>query len=126
LGEKALPFYALIKQGEKCERNEEAEKGFEHLKPAISAPPVLVAPREKRTLTAIHHSHTTGGQHCPYRITGRRRKDPWCPTPSIFPQRSFVSIQAAIPTLSEAGIWSLYVREKTKTLLFGTPDRGSQ
>ncbi|KAK1608488.1 hypothetical protein QYE76_032161 [Lolium multiflorum] len=32
LGEKALPFYALIKQGEKFEWNEEAYKAFEHIK----------------------------------------------------------------------------------------------
>ncbi|KAK1686031.1 hypothetical protein QYE76_046879 [Lolium multiflorum] len=47
LGEKALPFYALIKQGEKFEWNEEADKAFEHLKRTISTPPVLVAPKEK-------------------------------------------------------------------------------
>ena len=50
LGEKALPFYALIKQGEKFEWNEEADKAFEHLKRTISTPPVLVAPREKEPL----------------------------------------------------------------------------
>ncbi|KAK1631514.1 hypothetical protein QYE76_005829 [Lolium multiflorum] len=32
LGEKVLPFYELIKQGKKFEWNEEADKGFEHLK----------------------------------------------------------------------------------------------
>ncbi|KAK1670534.1 hypothetical protein QYE76_058693 [Lolium multiflorum] len=37
LGEKALPFYALIKQGEKFEWNEEADKAFEHLKHATLA-----------------------------------------------------------------------------------------
>ena len=44
LGEKTLPFYALIKQGENFEWNEEADKAFEHLKRTISTPPVLVAP----------------------------------------------------------------------------------
>ncbi|XP_071678216.1 uncharacterized protein [Lolium perenne] len=50
LGEKAMPFYALIKQGEKSEWNEEADKDFEHLKRTISKPPVLVAPKEKEPL----------------------------------------------------------------------------
>ncbi|KAK1633125.1 hypothetical protein QYE76_007440 [Lolium multiflorum] len=50
LGEKALPFYALIKQGEKFEWNEEADRAFEHLKRTISTPPILVAPKEKEPL----------------------------------------------------------------------------
>ncbi|KAK1625857.1 hypothetical protein QYE76_000172 [Lolium multiflorum] len=50
LGEKALPFDALIKQGEKFEWNEEADRAFEHLKRTISTPPILVAPKEKEPL----------------------------------------------------------------------------
>ncbi|KAK1670786.1 hypothetical protein QYE76_058945 [Lolium multiflorum] len=50
LGEKALPFYGLIKQGKKFEWNEEADIAFEHLKRTISTPPVLVAPRDKEPL----------------------------------------------------------------------------
>lgn len=50
LGEKALPFYALIKQGEKFEWNEEADRAFEHLKRTISASPILVAPKKKEPL----------------------------------------------------------------------------
>ncbi|KAK1630883.1 hypothetical protein QYE76_005198 [Lolium multiflorum] len=46
LGEKALPFYALIKQGEKFEWNEEEDRSFEDLKRTISTPPILVAPKE--------------------------------------------------------------------------------
>ncbi|KAK1626612.1 hypothetical protein QYE76_000927 [Lolium multiflorum] len=50
LGEKALPFYALIKQGEKFEWNEEADRAFEDLKRTMSTPPILVAPKEKEPL----------------------------------------------------------------------------
>ncbi|KAK1694987.1 hypothetical protein QYE76_011684 [Lolium multiflorum] len=50
LGEKALPFYALIKQGEKFQWNEEADRAFENLKRRISTPPILVAPKEKEPL----------------------------------------------------------------------------
>ncbi|KAK1650190.1 hypothetical protein QYE76_067995 [Lolium multiflorum] len=50
LGEKALPFYALIKQGEKIEWNDGADRAFEDLKRTISTPPILVAPKEKEPL----------------------------------------------------------------------------
>ena len=50
LGEKALPFYALMKKGENFKWNEEADKAFEHRKRTISMPPILVAPREKEPL----------------------------------------------------------------------------
>jgi hypothetical protein len=50
LGEKALPFYALIKQGDKFQWNEEADRAFEDLKRTISTPPILVAPKEKEPL----------------------------------------------------------------------------
>ncbi|KAK1641527.1 hypothetical protein QYE76_059332 [Lolium multiflorum] len=50
LGEKALPFYGLIKQGEKFQWNEEADRAFENLKRTISTPPILVAPKEKEPL----------------------------------------------------------------------------
>ncbi|KAK1630915.1 hypothetical protein QYE76_005230, partial [Lolium multiflorum] len=50
LGEKALPFYALIKQGDKFQWNEEADRAFEDLKRKISTPPILVAPKDKEPL----------------------------------------------------------------------------
>ncbi len=50
LGEKALPFYALINQGDKFQWNEEADRAFEDLKRTISTPPILVAPKEKEPL----------------------------------------------------------------------------
>ncbi|KAK1604284.1 hypothetical protein QYE76_027957, partial [Lolium multiflorum] len=50
LGEKALPFYTLIKQGDKFQWNEEADRAFEDLKRKISTPPILVAPKEKEPL----------------------------------------------------------------------------
>jgi hypothetical protein len=48
LGEKALPFYALIKKSDKFfEWTEEADQAFAHLKKALSTPPMLVTPNEK-------------------------------------------------------------------------------
>jgi hypothetical protein len=51
LGEKALPFYALIKKSDKkFEWIEEADVAFTPLKKVFSSPPVLVTPKEKEPL----------------------------------------------------------------------------
>jgi dsDNA-binding SOS-regulon protein len=51
LGEKALPFYALMKKSEdKFEWTEEADVAFMQLKKVLSTPPVLVAPNKKEPL----------------------------------------------------------------------------
>jgi hypothetical protein len=51
LGEKALPFYTLMKKTDKkCEWTEEADTTFAHLKKVLSTPPVLVAPKEREPL----------------------------------------------------------------------------
>jgi hypothetical protein len=51
LGEKALPFYALMKKSDgKFEWMEEADVAFTQLKKVLSTPPVLVAPKEKEPL----------------------------------------------------------------------------
>jgi hypothetical protein len=51
LGEKALPFYALMKKSDKkFEWTEEADAAFLQLKKVLSTPPVLVAPKERQPL----------------------------------------------------------------------------
>jgi hypothetical protein len=51
LGEKALPFYALMKKSDdKFEWTEEANTTFAQLKKVLSTPPVLVAQKEKEPL----------------------------------------------------------------------------
>jgi dsDNA-binding SOS-regulon protein len=51
LGEKALPFYTLMKKSDKkFEWTEEADIAFAHLKCVLSTPPVLVAPNKKEPL----------------------------------------------------------------------------
>jgi hypothetical protein len=64
LGEKALPFYALMKKSDdKFEWIEEADTTFAQLKKVLSTPPVLVAPKEKEPLllyiTATHQVVST-------------------------------------------------------------------
>jgi dsDNA-binding SOS-regulon protein len=51
LGEKALPFYALMKKSnDKFEWTEEVDIAFAQLKKVLSTPPVLVAPNKKEPL----------------------------------------------------------------------------
>jgi hypothetical protein len=51
LGEKALPFYALMKKlDSKFEWTEEADTAFVQLKKVLSTPPVLVTPKEREPL----------------------------------------------------------------------------
>jgi dsDNA-binding SOS-regulon protein len=51
LGEKALPFYALMKKSDKkFEWTEEADAAFSQLKKVLSTPPVLVASKEREQL----------------------------------------------------------------------------
>jgi hypothetical protein len=51
LGEKALPFYALMKKSDnKFEWTEEADAAFAQLKKVLSTPPVLLTPKEREPL----------------------------------------------------------------------------
>jgi dsDNA-binding SOS-regulon protein len=51
LGEKVLPFYALMKKSDdKFEWTKEADTAFAQLKKVLSTPPVLVAPNKKEPL----------------------------------------------------------------------------
>ena len=50
LGEKALPFYKLLKKTEVFEWTQEARDAFQSLKKTLPTSPVLVAPREKERL----------------------------------------------------------------------------
>jgi hypothetical protein len=85
LGEKALSFYALIKQGEKFEWNEEADKAFDHLMRTILTPPVLVAPRETELL--LLYIAATLKVVSTVLVVEREdeEKNPWSSTPSVFP-----------------------------------------
>ena len=50
LGEKALPFYQLLKKSENFEWIAEAQTAFEDLKRMLSTPPVLVTPKEREPM----------------------------------------------------------------------------
>jgi dsDNA-binding SOS-regulon protein len=50
LGEKALPFYQLMKKSEKFEWTAEAQESFDNLKKILSTSPLLVTPQEKEPM----------------------------------------------------------------------------
>jgi hypothetical protein len=53
LGEKALPFYALMKKSEKFEWTDVADRDFEDLKCMLSTLLVLVKPKERKLYSFI-------------------------------------------------------------------------
>src|ERR1041384_3822219 len=50
LGERTLPFYKLLRKGEKFEWTEEASNAFADLKKTLSTPQILVVPKEREKL----------------------------------------------------------------------------
>src|SRR4051812_37805693 len=50
LGERALPFFQLMKRKGPFEWTEEADKAFQDLKRYLTSPPVMVAPRPREPL----------------------------------------------------------------------------
>src|SRR3954465_8399193 len=50
LGERTMPFYQLLRKGEKFEWTEEARKAFAYLKTTLSTPPILAVPKEREKL----------------------------------------------------------------------------
>src|SRR3954464_15306508 len=50
LGERTLPFYQLLRKGEKFEWNEEARNAFVDLKKTLLTPPILAVPKEREPL----------------------------------------------------------------------------
>ncbi|KAK1605376.1 hypothetical protein QYE76_029049 [Lolium multiflorum] len=124
LGEKALPFYALIKQGEKFQWNEEADRAFENLKRTISTPPILVAPKEKEPLllyiaatpqvvstALVVEREEEGKLHGVQRLVYFISEVP-SPSKQRYPQYQLV--------------WSIYDSKKIATLFFNAPDNSGQ
>ena len=57
LGEKALPFYKLMKKADKFVWTPETEEALKDLKQMLTTPPILVAPKEKRRYSMIFGKH---------------------------------------------------------------------
>src|SRR4051812_48368004 len=50
LGERTLPFYQLLRKGEKFEWTEKARKAFVDLKKTLSTTPILAVPKERENM----------------------------------------------------------------------------
>ena len=63
LGERAMPFYKLLKKQDKFQWTPEAQQAFDELKKFLTNPPVLVPPMPKEPLllyiTATSHVVST-------------------------------------------------------------------
>src|SRR4051812_20633834 len=67
MGEKALPFYQVLRKSDKFEWTPEANDAFESLKRLLSTSPVLVTPKEREPLllyiAATHQTTEEGKTH---------------------------------------------------------------
>ena len=59
LGERTLPFYQLLRKGEKFQWTEEARKSFADLKNTLSTPPILAVPKEREKLYLYIAAHNS-------------------------------------------------------------------
>ena len=59
LGERTLPFYQLLKKGDKFEWTEEERNAFADLKRTLSTPPILVVPQEREPLYLYIAAHSS-------------------------------------------------------------------
>src|SRR3954466_150282 len=50
VGERTLPFYQLLRKGQKFEWTKEARSAFADLKKTLSTPPILAVPKEREKL----------------------------------------------------------------------------
>jgi hypothetical protein len=85
LGEKALPFYALMKKlDDKFESTEKADTAFAQLK-KCSPHHQCWSHQRKRAATTIYRSHTSSGKHGIGCREKRRRKGARSPEAGVFP-----------------------------------------
>ena len=54
-----LPFYQLLRKGEKFEWTEEARNAFTDLKKTLSTPPILAVPKEREKLYLYIEEHSS-------------------------------------------------------------------
>jgi hypothetical protein len=65
LGEKALPFYRLLRKTDNFTWTEEVQAAFDDLKRRLSTSPVLVTPPREGANIAVHSSQESGRQFGP-------------------------------------------------------------
>src|SRR5207237_3305464 len=71
LGERAMPFYKLLKKQDKFQWTPKAQQAFDELKKFLTNPPPRVGPTHARRATvALHHSNVSRAQlrYCCWKI----------------------------------------------------------
>jgi hypothetical protein len=92
LGEKALPFYALMKKSDKkFEWTEEADSVFTAKKSAFHTTSAGRT-KGKRAIITIQRSYTLGGEHGVSSRTKQGREGARSSMTSVLPQRSLITI----------------------------------
>ena len=61
-GERALPFFKIMKRSGPFKWTPEAAKAFEDLKKYLASPPIMVAPTPSRASEAVSCSHSSDGE----------------------------------------------------------------
>jgi hypothetical protein len=115
LGEKALPFYRLLRKTDNFTWTEVAQAAFDDLKRRLSTSPVLVTPREKEPI--LLYIAATNQVVSSALVVERAEDGKEHRVQRPVYQRSLVSNHAKVPSLPEASIHHLHDREKTAALL---------
>jgi hypothetical protein len=127
LGEKALPFYALMKKlDDKFEWIEEADIAFAQLKKSAFHTTGVGRTKGKGATTTIYCSNTSSGEHCIGSRKKRGRKSTWSLTTSVFCQRGTISNKAKVSALSETRIQCFYNSTETTIVFYGPPNHSGQ
>ena len=126
LGEKALPFYQLMKKSDTFEWTAEAQVAFENLKHTLSTPPVLTTPHEGEPMLLYIAATNQVVSTALVVERAEEGKAHGVQTASLLPQRGPHPDQAAVPALPEAGLRRLQGRAQAAPLLPGAPDSGGK
>src|SRR6266540_963134 len=123
LGERAMPFYKLLKKQDKFQWTPEAKQAFDEFKEFLTCPPVLVPPMPEEPLllyiVVIHCSNLARGQHG-YSCRARRgRPHPESSAPSVLRQRSPERVKSKVSSSSENSICRANHVSKASALLPG-------
>jgi hypothetical protein len=122
LGERALPFFKLLKHQEKFVWTPEADQALAQLKDFLSKTPVLTDPRKKEQL--LLYLATTTHVVTTAIIVEVARRRPCLPIPAtnLLRQRGPVGIQGKIPISTEATVCSAHHIAEATTLLLAVLD----
>src|SRR3954464_7646212 len=116
LEERTLPFYQLLKKGEKFEWTEEACNAFAYLKKTLSTPPILAVPKEREPLYLYIAARSSVVSTALVVERTEEGKVQSILAANLLPQRCPHEISAAAPALPEARICHCHDITESNTL----------